>query len=790
MNVELTGTFCNERHRWESSREGESDTIVGAINTAGSLVSIRGQADPLELRQGLDYRFLGHWKDYRNPRTGRTERQFNFNSFVESAPAGRNAIAAYIAAAGEGHGLGPQRARKLYDLFGEDAVRVLREEPERAAEALIKVRLSVSVESCQAVAALLQTKYATEAVQIELTSLLAGRGFPRTITRNAIQRWGAKAARIIRRDPYRLMVFQNCGFKKTDAMYLDLGLKPDRLKRQALCAWYAVASDSEGHTWFPAMRASNYIVQNLTGAEVDATRALELAIRCRALGEEYSRGINGPIIEGNDGLRWIAEGKNARHEKQIAEIAARATNESHRWPDPTNITGLYPHQSEQLKNALDSQLAILGGSPGTGKTVTAGLLIQELGKTFGLNNIMIAAPTGKAAVRLTENLVKLKIDIRARTVASWLNWLDRQKETTVFPHQVIVVDEVSMMDTDAMAALMRGAARGTHFLFIGDIYQLPPVGHGAPLRDLIAAGVPYGELREIRRNSGGIVEACAAIRDGAPWGEGDNLIISGCATPDLQIASMLNVCRAAKHQGLDPIWDVQIIAAVNQKSPLARTNLNEILQAELNLNAGQSGQLFRLNDKVVNLENNKFQLIEGSQEEDSGNNEVGDDGKPKKPEAFVANGELGRVVELQESFLLVELSSPRRVIRVPRGKAKAQTAKDSEAEPINDGSGDGEKQSTGCTFDLGYGLTCHKMQGSSARWVVVMLDNYPGALRVASREWLYTAISRAEQLCYLVGQKSTADQMTRNISLQKRKTFLRERVAIETSKLLISGVTG
>lgn len=786
MNIELTGTFCNERHRWESTREGESDTIVGSIRSSidgGSIISIRGQADRLELRQGLAYRFFGHWKDYRNPRTGLTERQFNFNSFVESAPAGREAIAAYISAAGEGLGIGPQRARKLFDLFGEDAVRVLREEPQRAAEALATARLATAPNLCESIAEILRSKQATEAVQIELTSLLAGRGFPRTTTRNAIQRWGAKAARIIRRDPYRLMVFQNCGFKKTDAMYLDLGLKPDRLKRQALCAWYSIASDSEGHTWFPAFRASNYITQNITGAAVDPERALQLAIRAGAIGQEYTSGVNGPLVQDANGVRWISEGKNSRHEKQIAEIAARSMQDPHRWPDPENVDGLSAHQETQLKKALSSQIAILGGSPGTGKTFTAGYTIEELGKTFGLNNILIAAPTGKAAVRLTENLVMLGIDVRARTVASWLNWLDRQKETTVFPHQVIVVDEVSMMDTDAMAALMRGAARGTHFLFIGDIYQLPPVGHGAPLRDLIAAGVPYGELREIRRNSGGIVEACAAIRDGASWGEGDNLVITGCDDAEKQIATMLRICREAKSQGLDPVWDVQIIAAVNEKSPLARTKLNEILQAELNLNAGQSSQLFRLNDKVVNLENNKFQLIDGSQEEGTEDQGEIEPGKNGNKESFVANGELGRVVEIAEAFFLVELSSPRRIIRVPRGKAKAATAKDKEAEPI-----DGEKVSSGCTFDLGYGLTCHKMQGSSARWVVVMLDEYPGAMRVASREWLYTAISRAEKACYLVGKKQTADRMTRNISLQKRKTFLRERVAIETAKLLLGAV--
>lgn len=763
-NAELIGTFCTERHRWESNRPGESDTIVGTIRSESKLCSIKGQADRDELRQGLDYRFFGHWKDYRNPRTHKIEPQFIFNSFVESAPAGREAIASYLSAAGEGLGLGKQRAKKLFDLFGEDAVKTMREEPLKASEALTKAKLPLSAKACEAIAEVLRSKQETEAVQIELTGLLSGRGFPRTLTRSAIQKWGTKAAWIIRRDPYRLMEFSGTGFKKCDAMYLELGLPPDRLKRQALCGWYSISSDSEGHTWFPAARAETYISQNITGANVDVSRALELAIRARVIGEEFSRGVNGPLINSGEGLRWIAEGKAAASEQQIAEIAAKSMAVKHRWPDAKQLDGLSEHQRDQLSKSLSGSIAILGGSPGTGKTHTAGVLIRELGKTFGLSNILVAAPTGKAAVRLTENLVKHDLAIKARTTDSWLNWLENQG-LDAFPHSVIVGDESSMKDTDKLARLMRGMGMGCHLLLIGDIYQLPPVGHGAPLRDLIAAGLPYGELREIRRNSGGIVEACAAIRDGLPWTAGDNLIITGDDSPDSQIESMLSICRKARAVGLDPVWDVQVIAAVNEKSPLSRSKLNDILQRELNLSPGSAGQMFRMNDKVVNTENGSFPLVDGSQEAKDEADEDAGQNKKEKPEVYVANGELAKVIDISDSFFTVQLSAPLRIVRVPRGKS------------IDGGSG--------CKFDLGYGLTCHKMQGSSCRWVVVMLDTYPGALRVASREWIYTAISRAEEFCYLVGAKATADKMARNMSLQKRKTFLRERVLIERAKLLL-----
>jgi exodeoxyribonuclease V alpha subunit len=129
----------------------------------------------------------------------------------------------------------------------------------------------------------------------------------------------------------------------------------------------------------------------------------------------------------------------------------------------------------------------------------------------------------------------------------------------------------------------------------------------------------------------------------------------------------------------------------------------------------------------------------------------------------VANGDIGEVVFVDEKIYHVELKTPTRRIVVPRGQAKGDES--------------------GCTFDLAYGLSCHKSQGSEFPVAIVMLDDSPGGKMVCSKEWAYTAISRAKQRCYLIGKKSTADAMCRKQVIDKRKTFLRERILLNVSNL-------
>ena len=204
------------------------------------------------------------------------------------------------------------------------------------------------------------------------------------------------------------------------------------------------------------------------------------------------------------------------------------------------------------------------------------------------------------------------------------------------------------------------------------------------MQDLIKAEIPTGELTEIKRNSGGIVEACAAIRDCRKWEPGSNLLLHECGS-DKQIDRMLQRIQNAKAEGLDPVWDCQILVAVNERSPLARKELNRFLQTELNTNPGSSSIPFKVRDKIVNTKNAWFRLHDEAKDPDIQTNEHN--------QCFVANGELAEVLDIQGSGFIAKVRSPERIIFVP-------ISKDSESE-----------ESTVSTWDLGYAISVHKSQG-------------------------------------------------------------------------------
>lgn len=443
------------------------------------------------------------------------------------------------------------------------------------------------------------------------------------------------------------------------------------------------------------------------------------------------------------------------------------------WPDPDCIEGLSDHQREKLHLSLSARLAILGGSPGTGKTYAVAKLIKHM-LDEGIvpdYEIGIGAPTGKAAVRLTENLQKNGLSVSARTWHSLLGielntetggWRFAHDEDSPLPYRVLIGDESSMLDLSLMLAIFRARSPGTHILLVGDVNQLPPVGAGAPLRDMIAAGIPYGELTEIKRNSGGIVEACAAIRDEKPWRlftqkKDSNLRLHEVGSSDQQISKAIELIGETKSRGLDPVWDCQVVVAVNERSQLSRAVMNSLLQEELNPGEKQKNTLFRLGDKVVCLKNGFYRSMTSVSTEAQ---------KNEKGEVYVANGELGEVVEIEQSFFVVKLDLPARRVSVPLFKKE-------------DSDESGGESGAATNWDLGYALSVHKSQGSEWDTVIVMLDNYPGARQICDRSWIYTAISRARNKCHLVGQYDLAERFCRVQKIGQRKTFLREQIGIK-----------
>jgi exodeoxyribonuclease V alpha subunit len=252
-------------------------------------------------------------------------------------------------------------------------------------------------------------------------------------------------------------------------------------------------------------------------------------------------------------------------------------------------------------------------------------------------------------------------------------------------------------------------------------------------------------------------EACRELRPEL----GDNLKVLPAVTSAAALERIVMAIRKIGSRRLvDPIWDVQVIVAVNDRSELSRRAVNQRLQQELNPGGQQAaGNPFRVGDKIVCLKNGFYPVVKEAPQEF---NEGAADGK-----VFVANGEQAAVKHVETTVTVVQLASPPRLVKIPRGGG--QQSND------NGTGGDAEESSAaGCQWDLAYAISCHKSQGSEWPVVIVALDEYPGARMVCSREWLYTAMSRAKECCLLVGKEQTAFGMIQRQSIQKRKTFLKE----------------
>ena len=793
-NIELRGVFRGERHVFENGPDSRT-VIASFTRDDGNEITIKGDAAEGALVRGMEYRLFGQWRD--NPRYGR---QFWFVNFIPDEPATQGGVVAYLK---QCDGIGPATAHFLWDEYGADAVRALRERPEEVAGKIPRF----SKEKAKKASALLKERHGREGVTVELLGLLEARGFPHKTVDRVINKWYLDAPKVIRRNPYALMMFKGCGFLKCDKFYLDLGLPAGKLKRQALCAWHAIAKDSDGSTWHPKGKVESAVEASIAGADADPQRAIELAVRAGML-----------AVREHKGRLWLAEHKKARNEEVVAAAILDALEEQGAgdvlWPDVSELPDLSEHQREEAGKALAGRIGVLRGAPGTGKTFTAAAIIKAVLPLYGSASVAVAAPTGKAAVRLTEALDSAGVSLPVATIHRTLKvqasadggWSFYHGEGEPLPQRFLIVDESSMIDTDLMASLLRARATGTHVLFVGDPYQLPPVGHGRPFLDLMTGGVPTGELTEIRRNSGRIVRACATIRDRRTFEPSpeidlpeENLCLAERTTPQEQLEKLDYLLNVLREQGealvgreVDATWDVQVLVAVNKRSELNRVDLNRRLQSLLNPDGQKlGGHPFRVGDKAVCLKNGWYAEQKGERsEQPAGIGEAGDSSggaiRNAEGKVFVANGELAEVVAIAYGRSVMRLSSPDRLIVVPHaGKA----AKEEEADgaqktaaggavlrTANRDTAEDEEAQGGAAgdWDLGYALSVHKSQGSDWPVVVVMIDDSGAGRRVSTRNWLYTAISRAKTLCVLIGRRQAAQECCTKDGIAHRKTFLAE----------------
>lgn len=767
--------------------ERTTDTIV-----------IKGEAAEGAFTYGLEYRLFGKW--FQHHLYGD---QFHYESFVIDKPATRDAVIAYLK---QCRGFGSVRAGMLFDTYGESCIDVLIQQPERVASEIRGLKLENAKEAAELLS---KTEHIRKA-KLELIGVLNGKGFPKKTVESLLRDYSSEAAESVRRNPYLLMRYRGCGFLKTDKLYIELGHDPKRLKRQSLCAWHAIAKVSEGDTWFPKSQAVRAIRENVAGTESRIDRAITLSLKADML----------RVREGEMGTQWIAESKKAMHEERVARLIITACAEARgfpelvQWPAVASLN-VDDHQREKLAESLHGFICVLGGGPGTGKTHCSAEIIKRIIETHGPDHIAACAPTGKAAVRMGEAFSKAGVELRATTIHSLLNVMVLDggmsfayNESNPLPLKFIIADEESMCDVQLFGSLLAARGFGCHVLLIGDTHQLSPVGHGAPLRDVIEAGMPTGILTEIRRNSGRIVQACKEIRDKRRFDpspelnitEGENLVIlepAACDTQDEFVEAQLDLMRGLieKLKGsekYDPVWDVQVVCPVNKKSsPLNRSALNKRIQDQLNLNGkSAAGNPFRVGDKVICLKNGQYEpavkqrIVRGRWlNDDPGDSCEGfidrwiddPDGPCTRTEPvtrqYVANGEQGEVLSVDTSRFVVRLANPDREIIVFRSTKRDDDDSDSSAD--SSGDSDDSRSGNGCDWDLGYATSVHKSQGSEWPVVIVMLDDSGAAKQTCSRNWIYTAISRAKTMCLMIGKKTRAMEMCRRDGLQ-RKTFLKE----------------
>ncbi len=796
--TEIEAIYRREFQRWDSTalievdvrpqppKPGEQASLLpsplAAHSPASTLTTIKLDCTPEDFQAGLSYRYYGKWSVHQ-----KYGRQFIASTFVRCQPFGRAGVIRYLSQA---PGIGQATAARLWEKFGGDAVRIVRETPE-VAVAAVGMSHFTDAKAGEA-ATYLVGESRLESCVLDLLDLLGGRGFPKQLTQWLIGDHGNRAAEVVRADPYILADKYPGGFMRADALYCDLGYDPAAIERQARCARYLIHSDNGKNTWLPVEVVDFELRKKIGGTSVRGPEAVKHG-RDKQLLAVKRHPVTGALYLADHG-RAAAE---SRISEYVAELLAYGPGD---WPTISTDDGTTDEQVGQLTLATAGHIGLFIGTPGSGKTFSLSRMAAKIIDHFGADNLALCAPTNMAAIRMRDGLAGHGIEHPASSIHSLLKvaqaggadgWKFTHGRENPLPHRFIITDEVSMGDIPIMCSLLSAISPASHILLVGDPNQLPPVGHGAPLRDFIRSKlIPCGELRKIHRNSGTIVKACAAIRDGKPF-LADKTIDLECSPPknlkfihamtaEAQIAGVLRVMEAARKEGRNPIWDVQVIVPVNGKSAVSRKEMNKVLQAALNKSGVRVGSNpFAPGDKIVKLVRSVMCPVVGKEKEKDGSEKY-----------FVANGEQAEVVEVKENLTIAKIGNPPVLIKIPRGGKKAADGDEgADGEGGGGGSGDEgaaddeeEKTNTGCQWDLAYAISFHKSQGGGWPIVVLVADTYPGAMRLYSRELWYTGMSRAKVLCVIAGQETTVRQACRRQALDKRVTFLTEKIGEEVEK--------
>ena len=679
--------------------------VVGVLPAAGPGELIRAE---------------GAWYDDRS-----WGRQFRATVATLEAPATEAGLVAYLAS-GRIKGVGEELAKRLVGEFGLRLGEVIEREPLRLRDVEgVGPRL----------ASRLQEAWAGQRRARDTLMFLAEQGFSPTRANRIVEAYGLDAIQTIRKDPYALARdIRGVGFATADQVALKLGVAPDSVQRIGAAMAEVLREAAEtGDTALPLPDARQRLGELLAAPPETVDAAIE---RERQAGRLVQHELAGePLI-------MLAELDRA--ERSIANLLAALCEGPPPWRPPDAEAALArseaalrvalaPAQRDAIELAIRSRVLVITGGPGTGKTTLVRGILAAVAED-GLR-VALAAPTGRAARRLAESTGR-----EARTLHRLLEADPergfRRNRGRSLEAELVIVDEASMIDTQLMAALLEALPPMAALLLVGDVDQLPSIGAGQVLADVIGSGaVPVIRLTEIFRQAAesGIVRNAHRINRGelpafarAEDGPGDCYGIRVTDPEDTQ-AKLLDLIlhRIPERFGLDPVNDVQVLTPVNRGRSGTQA-LNELLQAHLNpnpplvLTRGQSR--LALGDKVMQLENDY--------------------------DREVYNGDVGRVTAIDQRAQTLEVTMD--------GRRLTYAADELDC------------------LAIAYAATVHKAQGSEYPAVVLPLLRQHG--RMLRRNLLYTAITRARRLVVLLTEPEALERAVRDTSDLRRTTLLRHRL--------------
>lgn len=689
-----------------------------------------------ELKPGANLRLAGVWSSH--PEHGR---QFRVQTCEVLPPATLDGIRRYLGS-GLVKGIGPKTAERIVQHFGMDTLQVIEQDAQRLSE--------VPGLGAQR-ATLIEDAWNEQRAVKHLMIFLQGHGLSTALALKVHRQYGNDALQVVQQDPYRLARdIWGIGFKTADNLAQALGLPLDSPARVgAGIAFCLHESANNGHVYCPESELVLQAVELLgVNAAVVAPVLARLANGDPLCAEPLPAG--GPQPGSASGERAIYLAQLHRAEVGVAQCVQRllqtpasSLNAVRQQPLAMQNFAVQAgvevsaEQAAAVQHALHNKISIITGGPGTGKTTCLRALVALL-LARGMR-VALASPTGRAAKRLGEATGQ-----PAKTIHRLLGFQPGDgflhNEHNPLALDLLIVDEASMLDLLLTHSLLRALPPESHLLLVGDVDQLPAVGAGDVLRDLMrAAGVVVTRLAFIFRQAQQslIVSNAHRVNLGqAPLynQSGQDFFLVAADGPQDAADRVVELVqqRIPKKFNLNPLLDVQVLAPMH-RGEAGVINLNQRLQAALNPPAAGrverviGGRLLRSGDKVMQTRNNYNK--------------------------DVFNGDTGRItaIDLENACLTVEFDA---------GGAAARTVQYEWSEVDE--------------LQLAYAITVHKAQGAEypATVVVLLAQHY----MLLQRNLLYTAITRAKQLCVLVGTQRAIQMAVRNDRVAQRYSGLAARL--------------